>query len=273
MSPVAVFAPQLSVSALQARLRTSEGSRGAAEMDALPFEAGARLARGSWSPVAGSRAQVRREEVAGAATTIALAQFRPELLEGVKAIEQLSSVPERSGDAERQLNSVIGRLVVALRDVCGWTLRGDVLGSGFKRGPGGLSNTTLNPNNSRYVGLHLDSWDRLPARERHRGQNRVCLNLGSGPRGLQFVPLTAMEMSLRLDDLGSAVVDRCGGVREGDLARRFLRCFPYEPVLRITTLPGEAYIAPTENVVHDGCTLDTSGPDVTLTIRGHFEPS
>jgi hypothetical protein len=129
----------------------------------------------------------------------------------------------------------------------------------------------MNTITGRYVGLHFDSWDRLPTTERHLGQNRVCLNLGPGPRGLQFVPLTAMEMDARLDDLPA--VDAEGPTRRhGDLARGFLRQFPDEPVFRIVILPGEAYIAPTENLVHDGWTVDTAGPDVTLSIREHFEP-
>jgi hypothetical protein len=273
MSSVGVVAPHLTISALRGRLRISEGTWSPVDSTAtLPFETGARLARGAWSRIPeGSTVVPPQSSPRRAATTVTLARFPAEVVQELRTIDQLGRASEQGGFPQGRLHSMIGRLVMAVRDSCGWTLRGDVLGIGFNTGPGGLSNTTLNSKTGRYVGLHLDSWDRLPAEERHRGQNRVCLNLGTGPRYLQFVPVTARELHARL--IALEAVSSEGSARQGgDLARRFLRCFPDEPVMRLSILPGEAYIAPTENLVHDGCTLDTAGPDVTLTLRGHFEP-
>jgi len=41
-------------------------------------------------------------------------------------------------------------------------------------------------------------------------------------------------------------------------------------MVRIKVRPGQAYIAPTENIFHDGSTLGTSEVDRHMTCRGHF---
>ena len=48
--------------------------------------------------------------------------------------------------------------------------------------------------NGKYAGLHVDSWDRLPLRYRHRARNRLCINFGREPRYLLFINLTLMRM-------------------------------------------------------------------------------
>jgi hypothetical protein len=58
------------------------------------------------------------------------------------------------------------------------------------------------------------------------------------------VPWTADELVDRLEARESD-----GGPSQLDLARRFLSEFPEEPVFRVWMDPGEAYLAPTENVM------------------------
>ena len=50
----------------------------------------------------------------------------------------------------------------------------------------------------------------------------------------------------------------------------FLSNYPDYPVIKIRVSPGEAYIAPTENMIHDGCTINKQFFDVIMTIRGNF---
>jgi hypothetical protein len=56
------------------------------------------------------------------------------------------------------------------------------------------------------------------------------------------------------------------------IVRMFMARFPDYPVISVAVAPGEGYIAPTENVIHDGTTAGTTKPDVTLTLLGRFRP-
>ena len=42
--------------------------------------------------------------------------------------------------------------------------------------------------------------------------------------------------------------------------------------MRVVVRPGEAYIAPTEDVIHDGDTEAITTADVALTLLGRFRP-
>ena len=48
----------------------------------------------------------------------------------------------------------------------------------------------------------------------------------------------------------------------------FFKEFSSYPVIRIKLNPGEAYIAPTDNIIHDGSSLGQLRHDMNLTIRG-----
>jgi hypothetical protein len=54
-----------------------------------------------------------------------------------------------------------------------------------------------------------------------------------------------------------------------DLVLKFFKSFPKYPVVRLTINPSETYIAPTQNVIHDGIGSSTT-PDLHLTICGHI---
>jgi hypothetical protein len=51
------------------------------------------------------------------------------------------------------------------------------------------------------------------------------------------------------------------------LARKFLQVFENHPITRIRISPGQAYIAPTENLVHDGSTETADTADVACHIH------
>jgi hypothetical protein len=48
--------------------------------------------------------------------------------------------------------------------------------------------------------------------------------------------------------------------------------YPEIPIVRCRLRPGEAYIAPTENLVHDGSSVGQGDIDRQFTIRGHIRP-
>lgn len=131
-------------------------------------------------------------------------------------------------------------------------------------GDANLVNNTFNQKEKTFIGLHLDSFERdSPTREAAR--NRICINLGKEYRYLQFV-------NLSFDQLAD-LCDMARTTRNGnpyDILCTFFDRFGTYPVTRIRIDPYEAYIAPTENIIHDGSTEGTSHPDVNVAIRGFF---
>lgn len=128
--------------------------------------------------------------------------------------------------------------------------------------PGNLLTTTLDPSDDKRQGLHVDSWSKRGPLDRATAPNRICVNLGTSPRRLLLL------------DLG---LDQIAGLMSGvpvdnptDIARAFLALHPTYPVLAVEVHPGEAYVAATENLVHDGSSVGSGAPDVTMTVMGEF---
>jgi Tetrapyrrole (Corrin/Porphyrin) Methylases len=146
-----------------------------------------------------------------------------------------------------------------------------------------LRTVTVDPHTRKFVGLHVDNWSRLPLNQRRLAPKRICINIGNGARYLLFVNLSIRQ--LLADALGAPArqvhapyragteirqdvlqtLDRTGAGTA--LGRAFMACSPVYPVLRLKIYPGEAYIAPTENLIHDGSSSGTHGPDVYLSLR------
>lgn len=121
-----------------------------------------------------------------------------------------------------------------------------------------------------FIGLHVDSADKVMIAEAHRAKNRLCINVGRGDRSVLFINQTMMEIfkSVHPDQKAKAA----STPSSKDMAHEFMEKNPNYPVTRLKVKPGEAYIAPTDNLVHDGCSLETNHPDVTLHFLGDFHP-
>ncbi|WP_327140519.1 hypothetical protein [Nocardia sp. NBC_01327] len=117
------------------------------------------------------------------------------------------------------------------------------------------------------VGMHVDSWYGNPLKSRAAAANRVSLNLGSRDRWLLCVnaPVQVMEQALREGDLLAGAGDP-----RFALGKRFMEVFPDYPVTKITVHPGEAYIAPTENMLHDAYAEPHGQIDLQFSCRGYF---
>jgi hypothetical protein len=120
-----------------------------------------------------------------------------------------------------------------------------------------------------FAGLHLDSWDYLPFRRRHQARNRICINLGSEVRYFLLINLTLNQIfsELNLVDPDDIYQDY-RGVR---LPNKFMQVFPDYPVVRLAVHPGEAYIAPTENFIHDATSIGKTLTDWNITFLGNFK--
>jgi hypothetical protein len=138
--------------------------------------------------------------------------------------------------------------------------------------PGFITLTQSNPRQPiarPYIGLHLDSMDRAPLRLRQRSRNRICINLGVEDRYFLFINLTMMNMfqALGLSD----PQDIYRHYRAVTLGDEFMQSYPDYPVVRLTVAPGEAYIAPTDNIIHDATSEGKQYSDISLHLLGYFK--
>ena len=129
----------------------------------------------------------------------------------------------------------------------------------------------INFNNEpfKFVGMHLDAWDGKTLKNCAVASNRISVNLGSQARYFLFVNLTVRKMHDLLVS-GKNINIGIDTNSQDELARSFVNNYFEYPVTRIKLEPYEAYIAPTENIIHDGSTEPMDDVDISLTTRGYF---
>jgi hypothetical protein len=142
-----------------------------------------------------------------------------------------------------------------------------------------LRTVTVSPHSGKFVGLHVDNWSQLPLPQRHLGPARICVNLGGESRYFLFVNLPVVQILAaectapnRANRTTSAIAHGARPIFEPGLSctavgRALMRASPRYPVIRLRIDPGEAYIAPTENLIHDGSSVQTRTADLALSIR------
>ncbi len=133
-------------------------------------------------------------------------------------------------------------------------------------GPG-MVTTSIDRNIDRIVGLHVDHWDQLPLTARSTAGNRLAINVGESAYYFLMLPATLEEMAL---SLGLPFADDAD---LNELPGRFMAAFPDRPVFRFAVAPGDVYIAPTDNLIHDGSTAGMTVACRQIVFRGAFEPS
>ena len=119
-----------------------------------------------------------------------------------------------------------------------------------------------------HVGLHLDSWQKAPLRRRHLSKNRICINIGRETRYFLFINLSVLKMAQLLGL--STATDFAQYYRGIEIPDKFMNAFPDYPVIRLALGPNMAYIAPTENMIHDATSLGKVELDFSLTFLGRF---
>ena len=125
-----------------------------------------------------------------------------------------------------------------------------------------------------YVGLHVDNRYRAKLGECANAPNRFSINLGLTTRFFLYINLPLAAIGALADEqypFDSGVRDAQRGVPHG-LRRTFLSHFGSYPVVRVRLDPGEGYIGPTENLIHDATTPGKKVPDVQFRVRGRFWP-
>jgi len=134
--------------------------------------------------------------------------------------------------------------------------------------PSQFETTTINKSTQTFTGLHLDSWDRLETNQRSQARNRICINIGSQDRWLLFINLS-LSTIFHLSNIPPEET-HFYNQRTTELIQLFMKNNPNYPVLKLCIRPGEAYLAPTENMIHDGCNLENKNLDISWTFLGYF---
>jgi hypothetical protein len=240
------------------RITVSNGTRFAstgelAHHDDRPrYEQGAMLPREPWRPLTGREADrlIVTAVPRNMASSVAIVKLPDDY-----------SVVDRDDTTARAVN-----LVRALQRICEVPEPFQCIGP--NKNPGNLGTVTFNDRIGRFNGLHVDSWDQLGVDALHEATNRACVNIGESDRYFLFLPVSVMHMAAVLaQEMGPGwPMPR----RHTMIGRKFMERFPEIPVIRCRLEPGEAYIAPTENLVHDGSSAGQSTTDEQFTIRGHI---
>jgi hypothetical protein len=151
-------------------------------------------------------------------------------------------------------------------EVCSGLVRGVPLenkGCWLSKGEGKSLSTTIDRSDGLRIGLHIDRWERMPLGTVASARNRACLNLGPGSRYLVFAATDLREIAKRYNFTSQTFFT----TRH---AQTYLRDHPKVPVFRLRIDPGEAYIAPTECLIHDGQASNSTG-QWACTMFGRFE--
>jgi hypothetical protein len=123
-----------------------------------------------------------------------------------------------------------------------------------------------NPEVKEYLGIHLDTSTEFKVYNGRYAKNRILINLGAEDRYFLFVNLTVNQLYKKLQ----TVKINTKKIDVGNLGESFFKAFPNYPILKITLKPYEFYIAPTDNCLHDGTTMDKTKNDVSISFLGNF---
>jgi hypothetical protein len=132
-------------------------------------------------------------------------------------------------------------------------------------GQSNLMNNTFNEEEGVFIGMHLDSWEGDNINMRHASRNRICINLGNESRFLLFYNISILSMAQMIEQ-----PTNMKSLDINSIYKKFASKFKDVPIYRLEIFPYEAYIAPTEFIIHDGSSLYSKFPDINLTFRGKF---
>ncbi|TMJ67326.1 MAG: hypothetical protein E6G80_17330 [Alphaproteobacteria bacterium] len=243
------------------RIELSSGTRlaNAQEMTTLvggfAYEQGSRLPREPWR-------RPTEEETASLIAT----ELPRDMSTAVSIIKLPGEFSDSARDAIRTAENE--DFLAPLRATCDFGEPVHCIGTGENLP--GLKTVTVNHERGEYIGMHVDTWDEYDVQSLHFATNRICINIGWNARYFLFLPYSVADVACLLAEelgLGWEIP-----ARHTEIGRQFMARFPDVPVVRCLLAPGEAYIAPTENLFHDGSSLGQSHKDEVFTVRGRIRP-
>lgn len=246
------------------RISLSSGSEliGEASCGELAYLHAAVVPAGPWrAPSDAERALLRCADRGEApARAVAIVAMPAAVVAPLRAVAAgvaptLEGAPIRTADAEQAM-------ATAMEHVAAYLASADDLAiQGVRVQVGGLRTSTMHrfADGARLIGMHVDRW--------HDGgygcaaHAQLSINLGDRDRYLVFVNLAVAELARDHGDPvgGWLTIPRDFAVRRGGY-----------PIVRVRIAPGEAYLAPTENLVHDISLEGSAAPDACFLLRGRL---
>ena len=238
---------------LCSRLSLSDGTEPARDGDhsASRYEDGARAPRNPWRQLteAESRQLISPIPPADYARSVVIIRFP-----APRSSRQIAAI---RGDDPEAIEQGLFRAILEQCDI-GEPIRC----IGTIRSPPRLDTITVDPATRQRIGLHVDSWHKSSDGRTDRLPNRLSVNVGSEARYFLFLPVSLAEIRqiLKANSVALPISpqDRTG------VGRLFMERPPSAPVLRCRIEPWEAYLAGTENIVHDGSSLGQAEQDGTI---------
>jgi hypothetical protein len=183
-----------------------------------------------------------------------------------EVLERLASDPVRTSALNASLNEFLG------------SISGDkpfhfhCIGSNFPNIEMVACNTTrlppgFKPTDIRYMGMHNDGTAQMTIYTAHRFGNRISINLGKDARAFLFVNLSMVQA---INMLKKKMDIKKHPVSIANIPGYFFKHFPDYPIIRVRQKPYQYYIAPTDNIFHDGSTLGNTALDITMSYFGGF---
>lgn len=256
----------------KAQLRERLSVATASNCDLAPADAGPRYEAAAIVPDGRWRALLDKEfddlvETPGERrffATIGLMRSDPAFAARLEHLADLQARQGSDGSLRRSPSEIRSRLLDVVADTQDLRPVGPMLAVGRSILQGGLNTTTAGQSGER-TGMHVDSWDGLGLNARRQASNRLALNLGEAPRYLLFVPRQIASMMPLL-----ASRRRETGL---DLVQSYFSSDCDSRIYRLEVRPGEYYVAPTENLLHDGSSWGMAGEDKVVMARGflHLE--
>jgi hypothetical protein len=114
-----------------------------------------------------------------------------------------------------------------------------------------------------YTGLHLDKSENKQLGSCHTAKQRLCINLGE-TRYLYYCPISADKLKNLIEDIDEQDINL------DNIIAHYYDHFRDYPITVIEIPFGYYYIAPTDNLIHDGASINHTTFDITLHYLGHF---
>lgn len=269
-APVALYSPGLSWGDIKHQVQLSRGTclANAPDVEAIdlgvpPYVREARVPCPDWRLATDDEAsKLWSASPAQAHCTVALMRLLgPEL---TRLFEKRDDIFGSADDSETLKHPLVRLLLDVLRRK--GVVAEQVFSARIGRDHPRLVTMTRAVDQDARIGLHFDRWDSLAVDQLNRSSNRVSINLGPSDRYFIFLNRTASGMAELLDSTNMPCRRDVHAIGPA-----FMSAFPDYPIVRLRLRPGEAYIAPTENVLHDGSSAEVAGINHYLSLRGRFE--
>jgi hypothetical protein len=129
-----------------------------------------------------------------------------------------------------------------------------------------LSVVTIGERKER-MGMHIDNRGGVNIKDAELAPNIFLMNLGREDRYFIYINQPLETVKKMIETKNGAALDEFSNE---SLQYKFYQAFPDYPVVKIKIKPFECYIAPAENIIHDGSTEGNTNPSVKFLLEGYF---